>query len=216
MKYEDKNKLKSRLSSILLPLLLYFVLYNFSIQFFLIFFRESPGYLFCIFLAGLITLPFMIWAYSKVGKLPVKYSLSDLPLEVLAIGGVVAFGLLYNWACTRLGLLGDPSFQEANRALTSGPFWMKILTSAVLTPILEEILYRGIIAGQMDRFWGRIPAVLISSLLFGAMHFNVVQFVYAALLGIGLALLYLLKGKIILPILAHGLTNLFVLLIACL
>lgn len=91
---------------------------------------------------------------------------------------------------------------------------MKILTSAVLTPILEEILYRGIIAGQMDRFFGRIPAVLISSLLFGAMHFNVVQFVYAALLGIGLALLYLWKGKIILPILAHGLTNLFVLLIA--
>jgi membrane protease YdiL (CAAX protease family) len=211
----DKNKLQSRLWSVILPLLLYFVIYNLSIQVFLLFFRESPGYLFCILLAGLITIPFMIWAYRKANiRRSVRYSRSDLPLELLCVLGIVAFGLLYNLICTKLGLIGGSDFAKANRALTSGPLWMKILTSALVTPVLEELTFRALLAGQIDFFWGRLPAVLISSFLFGAMHFNMVQFVYAFLIGIGLALLYLWRGKLALPILAHGLTNLIVILIA--
>ena len=211
----DKNKLQSRLWSVILPLLLYFVIYNLSIQVFLLFFRESPGYLFCILLASLVTIPFMIWAYRKANiRRSVRYSKSDLPLELLCVAGIVAFGLIYNLIVTKLGLIGGSDFAKANQALTSGPLWMKILTSAILTPILEELTFRALLAGQIDIFVGRLPAVLISSLLFGAMHFNMVQFVYAFLIGIGLALLYLWRGKLALPILAHGLTNLIVILIA--
>ena len=103
---------------------------------------------------------------------------------------------------------------EANRTLNNGSLYLKVLTSALIVPILEELLFRGTIAGQLDLFLGRIPSIVISSVLFGAMHFNVVQFVYAFLIGMLLSLAFLKSHRIWIPILAHGLTNLLVILLA--
>ncbi len=212
----NRGMTRSRLISIGLPFILYFLLYNLSNQIFLMLFQDRFGRLFCLFLASLLTTPFMFWTYAKANVLKAKPWVDPrkLPKDLLAVVGIVCIGILYNYLATKLGLLGDPGFQEANRTLNNGSLYLKVLTSALVVPILEELLFRGTIAGQLELFLGRIPAIVISSVLFGAMHFNVVQFVYAFLIGMLLSLAYLKSHRIWIPILAHGLTNLLVILLA--
>ena len=52
-----------------------------------------------------------------------------------------------------------------------------------------------------------VPAVLISAVIFGAVHFNVVQFVYAFLLGIVLALCMEKSGHMYGAVVAHMTAN---------
>ena len=59
---------------------------------------------------------------------------------------------------------------------------------------------------------GRWQAVLLSSLIFAIMHFNIVQFIYAFCVGIVLALLMEHTGHLAAAILAHMAANLFAVL----
>lgn len=61
-------------------------------------------------------------------------------------------------------------------------FWL-LLYSVLGAPLIEELAFRGIIFGSVRRY-GRIFAILISALLFGLMHLNIVQFTAAFLIGI--------------------------------
>lgn len=52
-------------------------------------------------------------------------------------------------------------------------------------------------------------AIIVSSVLFGAMHFNVSQYIFAMIGGIALGILYYKSGNIILPLIVHALNNTF-------
>ena len=58
----------------------------------------------------------------------------------------------------------------------------------------------------------KIPAVLVSALIFAALHFNVVQFIYAFLLGIVLALLMEKAGHVYAAVAGHMAANLLAVL----
>lgn len=213
----EKGRWKSRIQTIILSVLLYFFVYNISDRLFLFFFGERMGQLFCLMLAAAVTLPFILWAYRKTHgtiRLGFRWEKKEILPNLLMIGCVAAAGVLLNLLFTRLGLLSDPSFQQANQSLTDGSLWVKILCTAVLTPLLEEILYRGIVFDALLPVTGTAWAVLLSSLLFGGMHFNMVQFVYAFLIAILLSIFYRKSGKLSVPILGHGLTNLLVIFLA--
>ena len=77
---------------------------------------------------------------------------------------------------------------------------------------MEELLYRGIVLGQLLLWMKPAAAVLISAILFGIFHFNVVQFLYAFLVGLLIGAVYVKTGRLFLCMLGHGLTNLMVLL----
>jgi hypothetical protein len=49
--------------------------------------------------------------------------------------------------------------------------------------------------------------MVLSAAIFGLLHFNVVQFVYAAILGIFLAFIYEKTGFLLMPVLAHIAAN---------
>lgn len=65
------------------------------------------------------------------------------------------------------------------------------LATAVATPVVEEILFRGLIYTRMKKAMPRIAAMLLSAIWFGLAHSGGVhQVVYAAALGVILVLLY--------------------------
>jgi len=65
------------------------------------------------------------------------------------------------------------------------------LATAVATPVVEEILFRGLIYTRMKKAMPQIAAMLLSAIWFGAAHSGGIhQVVYAAALGIILVLLY--------------------------
>ena len=61
-----------------------------------------------------------------------------------------------------------------------------IFTIAVVAPIGEEIAYRGMLYSALQRRWSATVAVIFSSIIFAALHFEPQRF--PILLGLGLAL----------------------------
>lgn len=79
-----------------------------------------------------------------------------------------------------------------------------ILNIAVLTPIVEEIVFRGLIFTRLRRAMPNWTAVAVSAVIFGAAHGNVIGFAYATLLGIILALVFARYDSVIPGILIHA------------
>lgn len=99
-------------------------------------------------------------------------------------------------------------YQEATVVLYSPPFMQQVLYSGILIPIVEELLFRGLVF-RVLRKWIAFPwAMVISAVLFGVYHGNLVQFVYAGICGLLLAYLYEKYDSIFAPILSHMTMNL--------
>ncbi len=86
-----------------------------------------------------------------------------------------------------------------------------LVYSIILAPLFEECLFRGLVFNPLRRF-GRCFAILVTALLFGLMHANILQFIAAFLLGILLAWIrenYGLRRSILLHITNNALAILF-------
>lgn len=106
------------------------------------------------------------------------------------------------------------AYQEAAASLYAPPLWKQILYSGILIPIMEEMIFRGCIYRFLRR---RVPfwwSALISAMLFGIYHGNLVQFIYAGICGFMLAYLYEKYRYIAVPIVAHMLMNIVVCLMS--
>lgn len=87
---------------------------------------------------------------------------------------------------------------------TTGPIGIELLNAVILTPILEELIFRGLAFTRMRRGMSTAAAILISAVLFGAIHGHPVSFTYASVLGVVLAWLMLKNNdSVVAPILCH-------------
>ena len=82
-----------------------------------------------------------------------------------------------------------------------------ILSVVVCAPILEEILFRGLIFESCRERFGGGVAVLISALLFGLVHGVPVQIINAFVVGLIFGYVYLRTGSLLSVILLHVLNN---------
>lgn len=78
----------------------------------------------------------------------------------------------------------------------------------LVVPIVEEILYRGLLHALLRKRYGVKKALIFSSLIFGLMHGVGFVMVFAILAGLGLALLYEKTGSLAPCIVAHSVGNL--------
>ncbi len=101
-----------------------------------------------------------------------------------------------------------PSFLEmAGKQLLGGGFWVSFVGVALIPAFFEEFVVRGSMVSSYMRT-GRLRAsVLLTALLFGLMHINATQFFYSIIMGIVLALLFVLTDSIWPGILFHFLNN---------
>lgn len=84
-------------------------------------------------------------------------------------------------------------------------FWV-LLDLIVLSPVLEEFLFRKILLDRFRRYGERL-AILVSAVTFGLLHMNLQQTMVTIVLGIILAYVYLRSGKIWYCILLHSASN---------
>ena len=101
----------------------------------------------------------------------------------------------------------EESYQETLQALSKAPM-TSLVQICILAPMIEEILMRDYLLGGLAAGYGSIVALLVSSLLFALLHFNMVQTFSAFICGIVLGLLYLQTGSVFCCILAHAGYNL--------
>ena len=84
-----------------------------------------------------------------------------------------------------------------------------LVVGGVLAPIAEEVFFRGILLQRWARRWGTLTGVLASSALFGLLH---QEWVGRFAAGVLLSALYLRTRRLWVPIVAHALTNLLIML----
>jgi hypothetical protein len=83
----------------------------------------------------------------------------------------------------------------------------RIFLLVIVAPVTEELLFRGIILrGLLSRYRPAV-AVILTALLFAALHVNPWQGLSALCLGIVLAWFYLRTGSVALCVLGHAMSN---------
>lgn len=87
------------------------------------------------------------------------------------------------------------------------PWWARILCYEIVAPVSEELLFRQVIYKRLRGISPVWAAVLISALLFGFYHGNLVQGIYAFIMGCLLALVYEWTGSFAASVLFHMLAN---------
>lgn len=97
----------------------------------------------------------------------------------------------------------DPIFttQAANWALM---FWT-LLVSAVIAPLGEELVFRGLLLNLWATRWGLVTGIVMSSVVFGATHGE--RAFFATGMGFFLAFVFLRTGSLWPGIVLHALFN---------
>lgn len=101
-------------------------------------------------------------------------------------------------------------------------FGVGLLLYTVVSPLAEEIVFRGVIYnrlrhGALERGatgQGQAAAIVVSGLLFGVYHGNLVQGIYGCCMGILMAYLYEETQAFCIPVLFHASANCVVYLMA--
>ncbi len=107
----------------------------------------------------------------------------------------------------------SPKYQQVSQMIYSGSIFIEIVSAVIAAPVLEELFFRGMIYKRLRDIVNVKAAIIISALFFGAFHGNLVQLVYAFIIGLMLAYVYEKFKTIWVPIVFHMGANLISILI---
>ena len=149
--------------------------------------------------------------YDSIFKVSDIYHISFIVIANILFVSAVYFILRY---LSNLSIISfnSPLFGDFTR-LSISILALYFLTVVILSPIIEELLFRGIFLRRFNKELNVTLAILISSVLFGLCH-NFGGILGAILFGICVAILYIKSKNILVPILAHFLNNLLSFLLA--
>ncbi len=138
----------------------------------------------------------------------VKYDILEAfsPDILKTVLGVVILNIFFSYGMLYLSnsiLDFVPSVNLFNSFLTGS-----LITTIFISPISEELIFRGVFLNRLQLAVPVVCAVLISSLLFAALH-SFGSIFSAFIFGVCIAILYLKTDNIFVPIFAHFLNNLF-------
>lgn len=178
--------------------------------------RLNEYSLLILLIAMLISFPVLCYLFRRDWKRrAVSYQtpgpLFYIPVVFAGIGACI--GLNYLISLLRIPEL-FPAYQEISKQIYGGNIVIQLVTVVAGAAVIEELLFRGIIYGRLKDFLGVRASLVISALLFGLYHMNMVQGIYAFIIGLVLAYVYEKFKTIAAPILAHGTANLVSILIS--
>ena len=135
-----------------------------------------------------------------------KYSIKCLVAGV----GVSGVSLLWIMLAEQLPALKSSldAMNMGNENIGGGSFIGAVVVAVIGAPLIEEIVFRGIVFRSLRRVSPAWVAILASSVLFGLYHMNLVQIVYATWMGIVAGIIYEKSNNLLFPILVHVANNL--------
>lgn len=126
----------------------------------------------------------------------------------LSVVGMVGACLLTSCVVSYVMMSFGVPMPDAPTLLENTPvsYVLNLAVIAVLPALLEEWLFRGCVL-RVFRAYGDWFAIILSALLFGLMHGNIVQIPFAFIVGLLLGWLYVSTDNIWLPIAVHFANN---------
>ena len=146
--------------------------------------------------------------WQKLGSVPIfslKVTFNDLLLGIgMAVGITAASSIIYRlWPAYRRS--ADFYLELVIKPL----IWPDLIWLGLLPGLSEELLFRGV---MLPALGSNLTAVAISSLVFGLLHLSGAQqwpyVVWATVIGFVLGYSALATGNLLVPIVAHIVTNL--------
>ena len=208
--------------NVIYPFLLYLLLYEPLASVLYRIFHDALGLdltrLFCLLCSGLFALVLELdllrrgpGTYSDFHKIELKNGKAlHFPGSILL---AVVAGSLLNRGITYLSTrIVSKGFADADATLRGSGLPVLYLATVIVLPLLVEVVFRGILLGRLDERFGRAWGILLSSLLFGLIHFNLIQFLYAFLCGMILSLLVIYNRNLWASVIAHSILNLITIL----
>lgn len=92
--------------------------------------------------------------------------------------------------------------------MLGGAGWVAVLSSVVVAPIAEEVIFRGLVYTRLRRAMPPIVAMLLSSAVFGLLHGQLLWVCYAFFVGLVMAFVFERTGTVQATILLHFAFNL--------
>lgn len=142
--------------------------------------------------------------FSRIG---LKYILMIVFLNIFLSYGMLYLSIWIVDAFPFLAFLVNFSIPSMS-LIDCLPYAGSFILTVIVSPISEELIFRGVFLNRLKLVVPTAFAILISSLLFGALH-SFGGMISAVIFGICMAILYLKTENICVPILAHFLNNLF-------
>ena len=155
------------------------------------------------------------WEWADFGWRPVSLKgIASKILRVYTIAWVI--NISYVLVLFKYGL--TPPSSDVYSKLLGQTTWytliLNLLLAGVLAPLVEETLFRGIIFGSLQAYFGKWTAAVISAAIFSGLHLQAYGFFPRFILGIALVYLYD-KYKSLYPSVAlHALNNIVATLLA--
>ena len=169
----------------------------------------------------LYAVPFLIYLYTIK-----KYDLSSIaifegaltelrqvwffvPLIIMTVGVVWVSIILLDLVSPDLAewyfdWLNSVELFEIGPDTTFLQYGLIFFVVAVFAPVVEEIIFRGIMVERFGAKYGYKSAVIFSSLIFGVLHMDIIG---AFVFGVVLSVLYLQTRSLLLPFLIHAANN---------
>lgn len=177
---------------------------------------------------ALFILCFGIWYYRvfvKKNDTTIHDSIKNLRINksrlIKTITGLVVCGYMSQILVDCVLSLVRPLFKETfenydslvSNVTGAQSSWLLILSVILLAPIGEELLFRGIIMNYSKRCMTAIWAIILQAALFGLYHGNIVQIIYAFVMGIILGIVSQKLGSIVYSIILHMAVNISIFLV---
>lgn len=164
-----------------------------------------------------LTILVMVLLFLKAHRLPLtllglKKPIQSRWIQWAFVHGIGLFGIMMALSIlTELLLPNKVSAQPITAIIVNAEgFWEKLipfLVTGILAPIGEEILFRGFLFGTLRANIGEKAGVIVTSLLFGALHHDLWRVIPLTLGGFWLNLLSLRTQSLYPAIIAHSLWN---------
>lgn len=141
-------------------------------------------------------IPISIYLYRKYHKIesPIKFK-NTIPMIFLGLN----LSLFYNMLTINL---------QSEKTIIDLNIFIIILYTVILGPIYEELLFRYVSLKKAQEKYSTKKAIIIITIVFALLHTDIINIVYAFILGLILSYVYIKYDNILYPIIIHMSANL--------
>jgi membrane protease YdiL (CAAX protease family) len=105
--------------------------------------------------------------------------------------------------------IASTRYESVETIQYSVPLWLGLLLYGIISPIAEEMVFRGVLYNRIKRFYSIPCSIIFSALLFGIFHANLPQLIYGTLMGALMAVCYEKNKCFAAPVVFHMAANIF-------
>lgn len=139
--------------------------------------------------------------HEDAGKLKAKeYGILVLVALISSIG---LNYLLYFTGLTK----ASETYNSVSDAQYGVAFVVGLFLYGIMSPVVEEVIFRGILYNRMKRIFPVKLSMVVSALLFGLFHGNIVQGIYGFLMGLIIVFFYEKYKSFQAPVILHIVAN---------